>query len=73
MPLSERVYCVAVTFKMAERVGQQICIQFCVKLEHSSAQTIWMVQKAFSDDVNEYSANKSVAQTLQRWSRICSK
>ena len=49
MPLSEYVHSVAVTFKMTERVGQ-ICIKFCVKLEHSSAETIWMIQKAFRDD-----------------------
>ena len=35
-PLSEQVYCVAVTFKMTEQVEQQICIKFCIKLEHSS-------------------------------------
>ena len=44
--LSELVYCVAVTFKMTERVEQRICIQFCVKLEHSSTETIRMTQKA---------------------------
>ena len=37
MPLSEHVYCVAVTLKMTERVEQQICIKFCIKLEQSSA------------------------------------
>ena len=47
MPLSENVYCVAVTFKMTEQVEQQMCIKFCIKLEHSSAETI---QKAFGDD-----------------------
>ena len=36
----------AITFKMTEQVEQQICIKFCVKLEHSSAETIWMTQKA---------------------------
>ena len=46
MPLSEHVYCVAVTFKMTERVEQQICITFCIKLAHSSMETIWMVEKA---------------------------
>ena len=46
MPLSDRVYCVAVAFKMTEQVGQWICIKFRVKLEHSSAETIWMIQKA---------------------------
>ena len=34
MPLSEHVYCVAVTFKMTEQVEQQICIEFCANLEH---------------------------------------
>ena len=29
-----------------ERVEQQICIQFCIKLECSSAETIQMIQKA---------------------------
>ena len=50
MPLSEHVYCVAITFKMTEWVEQRICIRFCIKLEHSSAETIWMIQKAFRDD-----------------------
>ena len=45
MPLSEDLYCVAVTFKMTERVEQQICIKFCIKLKHSSAETIQMIQK----------------------------
>ena len=31
---------------MTERVEQQICIKFCVKLEHPSAETIRMIQKA---------------------------
>ena len=30
---------------------QQICIKFCIKLEHSSAETIWMIQEAFRDNV----------------------
>ena len=46
MLLSEHVYCVAVIFKMTERVEQQICIKFCIKLEHSSVETIQMIQKA---------------------------
>ena len=29
-----------------EQVEQQICIKFCVKLELSSMETIWMIQKA---------------------------
>ena len=46
MPLSEHVYCVAIAFQMTERVEQQICIKFCVKLERSAAETIQMIQKA---------------------------
>ena len=46
MPLSERVYCVAVTFKMTEQVEQRVGTKFCVKLEHSSEETIQMTQKA---------------------------
>ena len=46
MLLSEHVYCVAVTFKMIEWAEQQICIKFCVRLEHSSTETIWMIQNA---------------------------
>ena len=46
MPLSEHVYCLAVTFKMTERVQQRICIRICIKLEHSSMETIWIIQKA---------------------------
>ena len=44
MPLSEHVYCVAITFRMTERVEQQICINFCIKLEHFSVETIQMIQ-----------------------------
>ena len=46
MLLSEHVYCVPIVFKMTERVEQQICIKFCVKLEHSSTETICVIQKA---------------------------
>ena len=46
MPLSEHVYCVAVAFKMTERVEQWICIKFCIKLEQSCTETILMVQKS---------------------------
>ena len=46
MLLSEHVYCVTVTFKMTEWVEQRIWVKFCVKLEHSSAETIWIIQKA---------------------------
>ena len=45
--MSEHVYCVAFAFKkMTERVEQRICIDFCIKLEHSSMETIQMIQKA---------------------------
>ena len=43
---SRHVHCVAVTFKMTEQVQQWICIKFCVKFERSSAETVWMIQKA---------------------------
>ena len=43
------MYCVADAFKMTERVEQQICIIFCVKLEHSSVENTWVFQKAFGD------------------------
>ena len=46
MPLSEHVYCVAVAFKVTEWVEPRICIKFCVKLEHSSVETIQMIHKA---------------------------
>ena len=46
MLLSEHVHCVTTTFKMTEEVEQWICIQFCMKLEHSSAETIQMIHKA---------------------------
>ena len=32
------------------QVEQQIYIRFWVKLEHSSVETIWMIQKAFRDN-----------------------
>ena len=43
---SEHVYCVAIAFKMTEQEEQQICIKLCIKLEHSSAETIQIIQKA---------------------------
>ena len=46
MLLSENVYCVALTVKMTERVDQSICIKLGIKLEHSSTETIWMIQKS---------------------------
>ena len=44
MLLSEYVYCVTVGFKITEQVEEQICIKFCGRLEHSSAETIGMIQ-----------------------------
>ena len=50
MPLNEHMYCAAVAFKVTKWVEQQmqskICIKFCIKLEHSSMETIQMIQKA---------------------------
>ena len=40
------MYSVTVTFKITEQVEQWIWTNFCVKLEHSSVETIWMTQKA---------------------------
>ena len=65
----EYVYCVVITFKMTEQVEQQVCIKFFIKLEHSSMETIQMIQKAFGDDAMN-AAQISVEQVLQRWSRI---
>ena len=46
MTLSEHVYCVDNTFKMTEQLEKRICTKFCVTLEYSSKETIWMAQKA---------------------------
>ena len=46
MLLSERVYCMTIAFKMTEWVEQQICINLCVKLGYSPAETIQKIQKA---------------------------
>ena len=46
MPLSELEYCVIVTFKMTEWVGQWICVRFYLKLQHSFVETIEIIQKA---------------------------
>ena len=45
MLLSEHVYCVAIAFKITEQVEQRICIQFCLKLEHSSTEALHMIQR----------------------------
>ena len=63
-PLSEPVYCVAVPFKMTEQVGQQICIKFCIRFEHSSTETIRMIQEAFRDDAMS-------AAHIKVWHSIC--
>ena len=46
MLLSEHLHCVVVTFKTTEQAEKRIWIRFCVKLEHSSVETIEMIQKA---------------------------
>ena len=46
--MTEHVYRVVITFKMTERVEQQICIKFCIKLEHSSVETMSVIQKAMA-------------------------
>ena len=66
IPLSEHVYYMTVTFKLTEGEEQHICIQFCIKLEHSSVETSQMIQKAFDDHAMSSAQKKSVAQTLQR-------
>ena len=35
---------------MTEWVNQRICIKFCIKLEHFSMETMWIIWKAFGDD-----------------------
>ena len=69
MPLREHVYCVAVTFKMTEQLEQQICIKFCIKLEHFSAETIQMIQKAAAMG-NRWLAASSW-QHIQSWITSC--
>ena len=44
------MYCVVIAFKVTEWAEQQICIKFCVKLEHSSREIIRMIQKDFEAD-----------------------
>ena len=50
MLLSEHVHCVAIAFKMTERVEQQIHIKFCIELQHSSVETVQLIEKAFEDN-----------------------
>ena len=40
MPLSDSMYCVAIALKMTGWAEKKICIKFCIKFEHSSAETI---------------------------------
>ena len=40
------MYYVAISLKVTERVQLWICVKFYVKLEHFSAETFWMIQKA---------------------------
>ena len=44
-PLTEHVYCVAITFKMTEQIEQWICIKFYFELENSSMETIQMIHQ----------------------------
>ena len=46
MLLSECMCCVAITFKMTEQIEQEVCIKFYIKLEHSSVETIQIIQKS---------------------------
>ena len=69
--LDEHVHCVALTFKIAEQIEQRICIKFCVKLETLPSGNYLGDSEGFGGQCNECSTNKSVAQMLQRWSRIC--
>ena len=50
MLLMEHVYCVAIAFKMTEQLEEWICTKFCIKFEHSPAETIRMIQKAAAVD-----------------------
>ena len=68
--LSEHVYCANDTFKMIEQEEQWICIKFCIKLEYSSVESIQIIQKALGDNAMS-TVQISVAQMLQRWSKIC--
>ena len=46
MLLATHVNCMAIALKMTEEIEQQIYIKFCIKLEHSSTESIQMMQKA---------------------------
>ena len=57
MPLSEHVYCVAISFKMTEGVEQRICIKFCIRLEQSSVGSTQMIRKAATGDWHLHHGN----------------
>ena len=65
MWLSEHVYYVAISFKMTEWVEQWMCIKFCVKFEHPSAETILMIRKAVA------MGNWVLAASSQQCSCLC--
>ena len=50
---------------MTEWLEQQICIKFCIKLEHSSMETIQMIQKA------KAMGNWWLAASSQHWACSC--
>ena len=50
---------------MNEQVEQKICIKFYIKLEHSSAETIWMIQKAPA------MGNWWLAASSRQWTHSC--
>ena len=64
MPLSEHAYRVSVAFKMTEWVQQRIGVKFCIKLEHSSVETIHMIQEA--------TAMGNWWLAVSSWARTCS-
>ena len=63
MLLSEHLHCVAITFKMTEPVEQRICIEFCIKLEHSSTETIQMTEKAAAMGTGDWQLHHTNAPT----------
>ena len=64
MLVSEHVYSVAIVFEMTERVEQRICVKFWVKLEHSSMETIQVIQKVTAVGIWWLAASS--------WQRACS-
>ena len=65
MLLSEHVRCVPVAFKMTKWIEQQIYIKFRVKFEHSSVETIQVIQKAVA------MGNWWLAASSQQCTRSC--